>query len=462
MTIDEQLFAVTPIDGRYSAVTEVLREITSEFGLIRYRAQVELAWLGALGSGMLPDVRPLNSRAKTALSRVEKDFSLADARRIKEIDRKINHDVKAVELWLREKLSAQPGFKDYLALIHFGCTSDDINNLAYALMIRDARDQVILTAIGDVIADLSQKAIKYADLPMLARTHGQPATPTTLGKEMAVFAGRLVGHKDALSKVTILGKWNGATGNYNAATIAYPDLKEDWPIISKRFVESLGLTFNDLTTQIEPHDWIARFCNELALGNTIMTDLARDTWSYISLGYFKLSVVGEEVGSSTMPHKVNPIDFEKAEANFGLANAVLTHLAQKLPISRLQRDLSDTSALRALGEGIGHSRIAASSLKIGLSKIVADEVRIATDIDEVWEVLTEAVQTVLRRYGVADAYEIIKRASRGRTLDQAAYHKLVKSLAMLPSEAVDSLLNLTPAQYIGRAADLAKSAKLRQ
>ena len=446
---------MSPIDGRYSSATEALHEITSEFGLIRYRVQVELAWLNLLGSGILPDTRPLGSRAKASLSRVERDFSIVDARRIKQIDRKINHDVKSVELWLREKLSVRPEFKGYLPLIHFGCTSDDINSLAYALMVREARDKVILPGLDDIARDLSHKAIKYADLPMLARTHGQPATPTTLGKEMTVFSGRLKRHKEALTEVSIFGKWNGATGNYNAATFVYSGI--DWPSISKRFVESFGLEFNDLTTQIEPHDWIARFCNELALGNTIMTDLARDMWSYISLGYFKLRAVGHEVGSSTMPHKVNPIDFEKAEANFGLANAVLTHLAQKLPISRLQRDLSDTSALRGLGEGIGHSQIAVCSLKTGLGKVAADESRIAEDLDGAWEVLTEAVQTVLRRYGVADAYEIIKQSSRGRTLDEAAYRKLVKSLTMLPNEAVDSLLNLTPAQYIGRAADLAKS-----
>ncbi len=452
MGVQEQLLAVTPLDGRYSDKVEALSPIVSEYGLIRYRIAVEAGWLSTLSAAGIPGVEPLSDEAISELYIVVESFSAEDATRVKEIERTTNHDVKAAEMWLRERLSGNPGFESHLELIHFGCTSEDINNLAYSMMMRDARDQVLVPGIEAVEADLSQKAHAYADIPMLAKTHGQPATPTTLGKEMAVFSERLSGSIGRLGSAAILGKFNGASGNYNAVTFAYPEV--DWPALSKRFVESLGFDFNETTTQIEPHDWMAVLFNEIALNNTIMTDLSRDMWAYISNGVFKQQVIAGEVGSSTMPHKVNPIDFENAEANFGAANALLTFLSSKLPISRLQRDLSDSSAQRTIGEAFGHTHVAHKSLKRGLGKVNPDFERIGEELSEEWSVLTEAVQTVMRRYGVTGAYEAIKAASRGKALTQADYLGLVEGLD-LPTDAKERLLELTPQTYIGKAPDIA-------
>lgn len=455
MGTQEQLLAVTPLDGRYADKVEPLVPIVSEYGLIKRRVLVEASWLGELSKEEIPGVPPLSDEAVDELGSIVDSFDVEDALRVKEIEKTTNHDVKAVEMWLRERLTGNQSFTDYLELIHIGCTSEDISNLAYALMMRDARDKVLMPAIEEVGQDLDNKASSYADIPMLARTHGQPATPTTLGKEMAVFSERILDSAGRLGNVAILGKFNGASGNYSAITFAYPEV--NWPSVSRRFVETLGLGFNGITTQIEPHDWMAVLFNEVALGNTIMTDLSRDMWAYISNGIFKQQVVAGEVGSSTMPHKVNPIDFENAEANFGIGNAVLSYLSGKLPISRLQRDLSDSSAQRAIGEAFGHTHVAHKSLQKGLAKVNPDTDRIAKELDGEWSVLTEAVQTIMRRYGVTGAYEAIKAVSRGKAFTKADYLELVASID-LPNEAKQRLLELTPQTYIGRASDLANNS----
>lgn len=454
MGVNEQLLAIAPLDGRYADKVQALAPITSEYGLIKRRVGVEAGWLATLGSGVLPDVDPLGQVAHDHLRQITDGFSVEDAVEVKEIERTTNHDVKAVEMWLRRELGGHDLFANYLELIHFGATSEDINNLAYAMQVRDTRDLVIQPGIDAVAIDLETKADRYASVPMLARTHGQPATPTTLGKEMRVFSERLRGSQLRLGSISILGKFNGATGNYNAVTAAYPDV--DWPSVSAQFVRSLGFEFNPTTTQIEPHDWTAVFCNETALSNTIMTDLVRDMWLYISQGYFTQEVKAGEVGSSTMPHKVNPIDFENAEANFGVANATLTFLASKLPISRLQRDLSDSSAQRTFGEAFGHTLVGQQSLKKGLGKVHASPNKIAEDLNSEWSVLTEAVQTVMRRYGVQGAYDAIKAVSRGKTLSQAEYIELVDTIDV-PNDAKERLRNLTPGTYLGRAVDIARA-----
>jgi len=451
--IETRLLAVTPLDGRYGDKVEALSPFVSEYGLIRYRVAVEAGWLSMLGSSDLPDMPPLGDEALTELSTIPEQFSVEDAAEVKAIEKETNHDVKAVEMWLRERLTGNSTFADYLELIHFGCTSEDINNLAYAMMLRDVRNEVLSPGIADITGDLASKAESYAVIPLLARTHGQPATPTTLGKEMAVFEDRLQASSDRLGNLAILGKFNGASGNYNAVTFAYPEV--DWPAVSRKFVEELGFDFNDTTTQIEPHDWMAAYFNELGLNNTIMQDLAKDMWAYISSGTFKLRVVDGEVGSSTMPHKVNPIDFENAEGNFGTANDLLLGLARKLPISRLQRDLSDSTAQRTIAEAVGHTHIAHKSLKRGLGKVDPDTDKIAEELDGEWSVLTEAVQTVMRRYRVSGAYEAIKAASRGKELTEPDYLRLVAQLD-IPAHARDRLLNLTPQSYTGRASDIAK------
>jgi adenylosuccinate lyase len=453
MGIQEQLLAVTPIDGRYASRVEKLSPIVSEYGLIQRRVAVEAAWLDVLGNGTLPDMDPLSVGARDQLREIVTDFRVEDAIEVKDIEKTTNHDVKAVEVWLRQELAGQPELEKYLEFIHFGCTSEDISNLAYAMMVRDAKKLVIEPGINNVLEDLGDKSLDFADLPMLAHTHGQPATPTTLGKEMAVFYERIGRSKDRLGSIAILGKFSGATGNYNAVTVAYPEV--DWPAVSQQFVESLGFEFNPTTTQIEPHDWLVAFCNELGLNNQIMTDLSRDMWTYISMGYFKQQVKAGEVGSSTMPHKVNPIDFENAESNFGSANAILSNLAAKLPISRLQRDLSDSSTQRTIGEAFGHTVVAHSSLKRGLGKVNPDEQRIAEDLDSQWAILTEAVQTVMRRYGVEGAYDIIKNAARGQELAEADYQNLVSGLD-IPEEAKVTLQNLKPSTYIGKASEIAR------
>ena len=456
MGTSEQLLAVSPLDGRDRRSVEGLGEMVSEYGLMKYRVVVETRWLSLLNSGVLPDVTPLGGRAHRKLRAISDGFSHADAERIKEIEKTTNHDVKALELWLREQLCETPVLSSRAELTHFGLTSEDPTNLAYAMMMRDARDEVLLPNIRQIGGNFEAKAHSLADFAMLAHTHGQPASPTTLGKEMAVFAERLDESARCLGGIAIKGKLNGASGNYSALTIAYPEV--DWPAVSQDFVEDLGFEFNSTTTQIEPHDWMVRYFNELALANNIMTDSARDIWLYIMLNYFKLKVIEGETGSSTMPHKVNPIDFEKAWSNFGSANVVLSGLADRLPISQLQRDLSDSSTQRTTGEALGHTLVGQRSMIRGLEKIIPNEEAINRDLNKNWAVLTEAVQTVMRRYGIEGAYDIIKAASRGRDITEADYLKLAGSIEGIPAELRARLLNLTPATYTGRAAEIAREA----
>ena len=448
------LTAVSPLDGRYAEKTAALRGFASEWGLIRYRLRVEIAWLRALAAEPgLPEPRRFSPDAEAALERIAAEFGEADANRVKEIERTTNHDVKAVEYFLRERIVAVPELASASEFVHFACTSEDINNLAYALMLRDVRDEVLLPELDGVILGLRALAERFAEQPMLARTHGQPASPTTLGKELAVFVGRLVRQRKQIAAVEILGKMNGAVGNYNAHLAAFPDV--DWEGVARRFVESLGLAWNPCTTQIEPHDWIAELADALARANRVLIDFARDVWGYVSLGYFRQRVVESEVGSSTMPHKVNPIDFENSEGNIGVANAILRHLADKLPVSRWQRDLSDSTAQRNLGAALGHTLLAYRSCLRGLGKLHADPRRLAADLEANWEVLAEAVQQVMRRHGVPDAYDKLKAISRGKRLERGELARFVKALP-IPPEAKKRLLALTPARYTGLAAELAK------
>ncbi len=449
------LLALSPLDGRYARKTAPLREYLSEYALIRYRVLIEVRWLQRLADE--PSIRefaPLESPVKDVLNAIIDDFSVDDAQRVKEVESKTNHDVKAVEYLLRQKLEGVPGAGgSVVAFIHFACTSEDINNLAYALMLRDARQRVLLPSMKQLSIELRTLAHRFADVPMLARTHGQPATPTTLGKEIANFVYRLERQAELFANVTIGGKFNGAVGNFNAHAIAYPDA--DWPAISNRFLESLGLAPTTYTTQIEPHDWIAEYCQALSRFNTVSIDLARDFWGYISLGYFRSRPVAGEVGSSTMPHKVNPIDFENAEGNLGLANELLGFLANKLPVSRWQRDLTDSTVLRNCGVALGHTLIALDAAQRGLSKLDADLKLIASELDGRWEVLAEAIQTVMRRYGHADAYEQLKELTRGQTINAEILHRFIGTLA-LPATERARLLALTPSGYIGLAAKLAR------
>ena len=448
------LTALSPLDGRYAAKTRALQAHFSEFALMRQRVRVEVEWLKALAAE--PAFTPLASfSAETVaeLDRAAADFSLADAERIKAIEATTNHDVKAVEYWLRERLGANRELAAASEFIHFACTSEDINNLAHALMVRGGRDQVLLPAIDRIIARLDGLAKEHAGLAMLARTHGQPATPTTLGKEMANVAARLARARGKLAAVEILGKTNGATGNFNAHVAALPDL--DWPKFARAFVERLGVTHNPLTTQIEPHDALAELFDALARLNTILLDLDRDLWGYVALGYFTQKAKAGEVGSSTMPHKVNPIDFENSEGNLGLANALLRHLAEKLPVSRWQRDLTDSTVLRNMGVAAGYCLLAYDSCLKGLEKLEANAPRIRADLDGCWEVLAEPIQTVMRRHGIADAYEKLKELTRGKEgITRNALHAFIMGLA-IPEADKQRLLALTPATYIGKAAELA-------
>lgn len=448
------LTAVTPIDGRYASKTAELRPICSEMGLIRYRLTVEIRWLEALARHPgIPELNAPDADTTNAFRGLIADFDVADAQAVKDIEATTNHDVKAVEYFLRDRLKNLSQFTEYSPFIHFACTSEDINNLAYALMLREARDTVLLPAIDETTAAIADLAHTYADLPMLARTHGQPASPTTLGKEMGVFVHRLRRQREALASVTILGKMNGAVGNYNAHLVAYPDV--DWPALSAAFLADLGLAPSPCTTQIEPHDWMAETYHALMRVNTILLDFARDVWGYVSLGYFKQAAVAGEVGSSTMPHKVNPIDFENAEGNLGMANAVLDHLAAKLPVSRWQRDLSDSTALRNTGTGLAHTLIACQALQKGIGKLAADPARLAADLDANWPVLAEAVQTVMRVRGIDQAYEQLKTLTRGQTIDEAAVRAFVDGLD-LPDSDKARLRDLRPGDYIGNAADQAR------
>ena len=448
------LSALSPLDGRYHKQLEPLRVVFSESGLIRARVRVEVEWLLALAEEpAVAEVPPLKSGSVAALRGLVAGFSEADAERVKAIEATTNHDVKAIEYWLKEKVAGRGELEQTAGFIHFACTSEDINNLAYALMLAEARDWIILPAIDRLLQTLVAMAHAHAALPMLARTHGQPASPTTLGKEIANVAHRLRRARESVAAVTLTAKINGAVGNYNAHAVAYPDV--DWEAFARRFVESFGLKFNAYTTQIEPHDAVAELCDALARLNTILVDLDRDVWGYISLGYFRQRVVAEEVGSSTMPHKVNPIDFENSEGNLGLANALLRHLAEKLPISRWQRDLTDSTVLRNIGVALGHCLLGYAACLKGLDKLEADTARVAADLDANWEVLAEAVQTVMRRYGITGAYEQLKDLTRGKRLTRDALAEFIRSLP-IPEAERERLLALTPATYIGRAADLAR------
>jgi adenylosuccinate lyase len=448
------LAALSPLDGRYARTLDPLRDYFSERSLIRYRVRIELAWLEALAAERsIKELKPFSPKTRSALQKLLEAFSEGDAENIKSIEAETNHDVKAIEYWLKGKLGADAEAQRALEFIHFACTSEDVNNLAYALMMRESRDSVMLPRLDELVEALKRLARRHAGLAMLSRTHGQAATPTTLGKEMANFAYRLERARGRIAGVGILGKANGAVGNYNAHIVAYPGF--DWERFARRFVERLGLEFNPYTTQIEPHDWLAELLDAYARANSILLGLDRDLWGYVSLGYFRQKAKRGEVGSSTMPHKVNPIDFENSEGNIGLANGLLRHLSEKLPVSRWQRDLSDSTAQRNVGVALGHSLLAYASCLRGLAKLEADSGHLAEDLDANWEVLAEAVQQVMRRHGVPDAYEKLKEMSRGKRLDRAELAAFVKGLG-IPDEAKKRLLALTPARYTGLAADLAK------
>ena len=428
------LLALSPLDGRYARKAAPLRDYLSEYALIRYRTLIEVRWLQHLADEpSIPDIAPLEPPIKDVLNQIVDEFSIDDATRIKSLEAKTNHDVKAVEYYLQQKLEGVGEHSGNLeSFIHFACTSEDINNLAYALMLRDARQRVLLPVIRELMNDLRELAHRFAAVPMLARTHGQPASPTTLGKEIANFVYRLQRQAELFGGVAIHGKFNGAVGNHNAHVAAYPDA--DWIAITDRFLASLGVTPTLYTTQIEPHDWIAEYCQALARTNTVLIDLCRDLWSYISLGYFHSRPVAGEVGSSTMPHKVNPIDFENAEGNLGLANELLGFLAAKLPVSRLQRDLTDSTVLRNAGVALGHTLIAIDAAAKGLSKLEADPAAIAADLADRWEVLAEAIQTVMRRHGLPDAYEQLKELTRGRRIDANALRDFIGGLPIPAAE----------------------------
>jgi len=448
------LTAVSPIDGRYCDKVDALRVICSEYGLIRHRVIVEIRWLEALAAcPSIMEVLPLSKHAGAVLQKIIDDFSLPDAQRVKNIERTTNHDVKAVEYFLKEKVVGNQELAAVSEFIHFACTSEDINNLAYGLMLREARNQLLLPLMDELMDTVEALAHAHAARAMMARTHGQPATPTTLGKEMANVASRLRRQRMQLAEVSLLGKINGATGNYNAHVVAYPEV--DWPAFAGEFVNRLGLEWNPYTTQIEPHDYLAEYFDVLARFNTIVTDFCRDLWGYISLGYFRQKTVAGEVGSSTMPHKVNPIDFENAEGNLGVANALCQHLSSKLPISRWQRDLSDSTVLRNLGVGIAHSLIAWNSCIKGVSRLECDAGRIQDDLEQSWELLAEPVQTVMRRYGIQNPYEKLKDLTRGQKVDEAGMRHFIEQLA-IPVEAKQRLLALRPADYTGYAERLAE------
>jgi adenylosuccinate lyase len=451
----DSLTAISPIDGRYAAKTESLRGIFSEYGLIYHRLIVEIRWLQTLSrTADIDEVPEFSEAANTLLESIIENFDPSEAQRIKEIERTTNHDVKAVEYYLKQQVAQNPELDAVSEFIHFACTSEDINNLSHALMLRSGRDQILIPMANEALDRITRLAHQYAAIPMMSRTHGQPASPTTLGKEFANVAYRMRRQLKQIEAVEILAKLNGAVGNYNAHLSAYPG--SDWPSIARQFVESLGVGWNPYTTQIEPHDYIAELFDALARFNTIMIDFSRDTWSYISIGYFRQRAIAGEVGSSTMPHKVNPIDFENAEGNFGIANAVLHHLAQKLPISRWQRDLTDSTVLRNLGTGIGHTIIALDSLKRGIDKLEVNADAIAADLEHNWEVLAEPIQTVMRRYGIEQPYEKLKALTRGQKIDAEAIRQFVEALE-IPDSAKQELIKLTPSAYIGNAIEQAKN-----
>ena len=450
-----ELTAVSPVDGRYGSKTTDLRPVFSEYGLIRHRVLVEVRWLQALAK--LPEigeVPPLSEHAHNILDNIVENFSVDDARRVKNIESTTNHDVKAVEYFLKEKIAGNTELESISEFIHFACTSEDINNLSYALMLRAGLSQPILPLMDEVIGTLQSLAHQFADQPMLSRTHGQTASPTTVGKELANIAFRLRRQRKQIAAVQICGKINGAVGNYNAHYSAYPEV--DWPAFAQSFVESLGLSFNPYTTQIEPHDYMAELFDATGRFNTILIDVCRDIWGYISLAYFKQKTIAGEVGSSTMPHKVNPIDFENAEGNLGIANALFGHLSSKLPISRWQRDLTDSTVLRTLGVGFAHSLIAYQAVLKGLTKLEINPQRLQEDLDANWEVLAEPIQTIMRRYGIEKPYEKLKELTRGKGITQQALQEFIDTLD-LPEDAKAQMRAMTPARYIGNATDQAKN-----
>lgn len=449
------LTAVSPIDGRYAAKTQALRDIFSEYGLIRQRVMVEVRWLQYLSkhSG-ISEISPFSDSANQRLNNLIDNFSIEHAERVKSIEETTNHDVKAVEYFIKENISDIDELNSISEFIHFACTSEDINNLSHALMLKAGRDCIILPELDGLCAKLKEMARSFADVPMLSRTHGQTASPTTVGKELANILHRLGRQVEQIQQVPLLGKMNGAVGNYNAHLAAYPQI--DWAQTAQDFVESLGLHHNPYTTQIEPHDYMSELFDVMARTNTILIDFARDIWGYISLGYFKQKTVAGEVGSSTMPHKVNPIDFENAEGNMGIANAIFGHMSAKLPISRWQRDLTDSTVLRNMGVGIGYSLIAYSSLNKGIGKLELNTDRLNEDLELSWEVLAEPIQTVMRRYGVPEPYEKLKKLTRGNTIDQATIAEFVKGLD-IPDQAKNDLLAMLPRSYTGSAAYQAKN-----
>jgi len=449
------LTALSPLDGRYARRLEPLARLFSEAGLIRQRVRVELAWFRHLaGAADFDALTPLAPDDDAFLERLANDFSDADAAEVKEIERTTNHDVKAVEYWIKKRMTERPGLTEKLEMVHFACTSEDINNLAYGLMLKQALVEVLDPVLGELDAHLAGMAEANADVAMLSRTHGQSASPTTLGKEIANTVFRLRRQRRQLARVEISGKINGAVGNFNAHLAACPNV--DWPAVARNFVEQLGLVWNPYTTQIEPHDMIAELAHSLIRVNTVMLDFARDSWAYISLGYYAQKTVEGEVGSSTMPHKVNPIDFENGEGNLGLANALLGHLAEKLPVSRWQRDLTDSTVQRSIGSAFGYCLLAWKSIQRGLGRIEPNRIRIAADIDNAWEVLAEAIQTVMRVHGIAEPYEKLKQLTRGRTIDAAGVREFLERLE-LPASEKQRLLEMTPAGYTGNAADMARA-----
>jgi adenylosuccinate lyase len=452
------LAALSPLDGRYAAKLAALRPIMSELGYMQRRVQVEVTWFIALSDAGFAEFAPLPAGARVYLRGLASGFGPADGQAIKDIEKITNHDVKAVEYWLRQRLAERPELQAAAEFVHFACTSEDINNTSHALQLKAARETVLLPALDAVIARLRELAHQHAAVPMMSRTHGQTASPTTVGKEIANVVARLTRARAGIADIKLLAKINGAVGNYNAHLAAWPDF--DWEAFARRVVETpepdgLGLTFQPYSIQIEPHDSMAESFDAVARANTILIDLARDLWGYISLGYFKQKLKAGEIGSSTMPHKVNPIDFENAEGNLGLANALLRHLAEKLPISRWQRDLTDSTVLRNMGVALGYAVLAYQSLLTGLNKLEIDRARLAADLDAAWEVLAEPIQTVMRRYGVPGAYEKLKAATRGQAVTRAALHALIEELA-IPAAEKARLLALTPADYVGKAAQLAR------
>jgi adenylosuccinate lyase len=451
------LNALSPLDGRYAGKVDALRPWLSEAAFMRQRVFVEIHWLLALASAGLPDVPKINAADEAFLLALPESFSDTDAQRIKDIEAVTNHDVKAVEYFLKEKVAGRPDLLKASEFIHFACTSEDINNTSHGLMLRGARDKVLLPQLRKVLSTLTELALVNAKVPLLSRTHGQPASPSTLGKEIANIAKRLERSIDSIAAVPLLGKMNGAVGNYNAHLSAYPDF--DWENFSKNVVEKrLGLTFNPYTIQIEPHDGMAQLFDAIARANTILLDMDRDFWAYISIGYFKQRTKAGEIGSSTMPHKVNPIDFENSEGNLGVANALLRHLAEKLPISRWQRDLTDSTVLRNLGPAFGHSVLAYDSALRGLSKLEVNHAAIAADLDSCWEVLAEPVQTVMRRYGIENPYEQLKELTRGKGINQADLQNFIRGLK-IPEDAKARLLEMTPSTYLGKAVELTERLK---